>query len=811
MQTRNRSRVPLAAIGARLIRFGALFVLLAAILAACSGPEEVVNTEYILTTGIQDGYPVFLGVGDEINGQVNPTLHARAGETITVTLINGGEGSHQLVFEGVNAETEVVEKKGESASVTFTVPGSPIVLVYKDGNEEFAMLGMVGMLVIGAAPQVSAPENQSSDPSLYQWELALSAFQKGGCAACHVIPGVPNAIGTLGPDLSTAGDLAAEHLARADYTGSAATVEEYIEESIINPLIFTTPDCPTGPCQASLMPLTFGDSLSNEELRAVVKYLASLPEGAVAETGGDDTGTSLPVSDAPALTDEDFEWAKQTFFERCAGCHGTLRKGATGPALTPDVTIPKGTTALAAIIFNGTTRGMPDWGKQGFFTQEQTEIMATFLQMEPPAPPELSLQQMQDSWELVTPVDQRPTSPQTTRDWQNYFIVTLRDAGQVAIIDGDTYEIINTVDSGYAVHITRMSATGRYAYVIGRDGRLALIDLWMEKPEVVARVQTCYDARSVEVSKYDGEEGDYRDKYAITGCYWPPHFVILDGQTLEPLKVVSTRSYTYDTGEYHPEPRVASILASHYKPEWIVNVKETGQIWIVNYTDPYNPTIKMINAERFLHDGGLDSTHRFFLVAANQSNKIAVVDLLEGNLEALVDVGQVPHPGRGANWLDPEFGPVWTTPHLGEGSLVSIGTDPEGHPASAWKAVRTTPLPGGGSLFLKTHPNSKWIWVDMTLNSDPVLARTICVVAKANPSEVYKCWEIGDYGRAVHFEYNRNGTEVWVSLWGDASKPGETGEIVIYDDATLEEKARIPNLITPTGKFNVYNTLNDIY
>jgi nitrite reductase (NO-forming)/hydroxylamine reductase len=361
------------------------------------------------------------------------------------------------------------------------------------------------------------------------------------------------------------------------------------------------------------------------------------------------------------------------------------------------------------------------------------------------------------------------------------------------------------------VHITRMSATGRYAYVIGRDGKLALIDLWMEKPDKVAEVQLCYDARSVEVSKYNGEEGNFEDQYAIVGCYWPPHFAILDGQTLEPFKIVSTRSYTYDTEEYHPEPRVASILASHFKPEWIVNIKETGQIWIVNYTDVNNPTIKMIEAERFLHDGGLDSTKRYFLVAANQSNKIAVVDLLEEKLAALVEVDAIPHPGRGANWIDPEFGPVWSTSHLGDGAIVSIGTDPEGHPDSAWKAVRTTPLPGAGSLFIKTHPNSKWIWVDMTLNPDPVLARTICVIAKDNPTEVYKCWEAASYGRAVHFEYNRQGTEVWVSIWGDASKPGEVGEIVIYDDATLEEVARIPDLVTPTGKFNVYNTVNDVY
>jgi nitrite reductase (NO-forming)/hydroxylamine reductase len=287
--------------------------------------------------------------------------------------------------------------------------------------------------------------------------------------------------------------------------------------------------------------------------------------------------------------------------------------------------------------------------------------------------------------------------------------------------------------------------------------------------------------------------------------------VILNGQTLEPMKVVSTRSYTYDTGEYHPEPRVAAILASHFKPEWVVNIKETGQIWLVNYIDPYNPTIKMIESERFLHDGGLDASKRYFLVAANQSNRIAVVDLKEGKLTALVDTGKVPHPGRGANWIDPEFGPVWSTSHLGEPSIVSIGTDPEGHPDSAWKSVRTTTLPGAGSLFLKTHPKSNWIWVDMTLNSDPVLARTICVVAKSAPEKPFKCWEASTYGRAVHFDYNKAGTEVWVSIWGTADKPGETGEIVIYTDGTLEEKARIPDLITPTGKFNVFNTVNDIY
>ena len=35
----------------------------------------------------------------------------------------------------------------------------------------------------------------------------MAALQKGGCGACHVIPGVPGAAGTIGPDLTAIGDV----------------------------------------------------------------------------------------------------------------------------------------------------------------------------------------------------------------------------------------------------------------------------------------------------------------------------------------------------------------------------------------------------------------------------------------------------------------------------------------------------------------------------------------------------------------------------------------------------------------------------
>jgi mono/diheme cytochrome c family protein len=251
---------------------------------------------------------------------------------------------------------------------------------------------MKGIKFIQFGLVLSAPGRQPG--GLYDKELAVQAFQKGGCTACHAIPGVPGAVGTIGPDLSEIGAVVKARLEKGEYTGAAKTADEYLTESIEAPDAFISPACPSGPCANGLMPASLAQALSANELSAVVKYLAALPGGepaAATETGPGESASAAPLGEMPGLTNEEFAWARQTYFERCAGCHGTLRKGATGPALTPDKTLPKGTLGLAAIIFNGTTRGMPDWGKQGVLTQAQTETLANFLQNEPPAPPELSL------------------------------------------------------------------------------------------------------------------------------------------------------------------------------------------------------------------------------------------------------------------------------------------------------------------------------------------------------------------------------------------------------------------------------------
>jgi nitrite reductase (NO-forming) len=258
------------------VKFLISTVLLTAFIGACTIKNSLITSkEYVLTTEIRDGNLIFLGVSDEINGMANPTLRADPGQTITVTLINGGMGQHDITFPEVKASTAVVKEKGEEASVTFTVPNTHGEMEYYDNVANHAELGMRGVLLVGMTEQSSASAAPSSgDP------MVIAAFQKGACGSCHTIAGIPNAAGVIAPDLSNVHLAALKYFDSGSYTGKATTAEEYIHESILDPDLFVAPKCPTGACAPNIMPATLKDSLTADEINSIVEYLDALPDGA---------------------------------------------------------------------------------------------------------------------------------------------------------------------------------------------------------------------------------------------------------------------------------------------------------------------------------------------------------------------------------------------------------------------------------------------------------------------------------------------------------------------------------------------------
>ena len=512
---------------------------------------------------------------------------------------------------------------------------------------------------------------------------------------------------------------------------------------------------------------------------------------------------------APALSEAEFEKGKSIYFQRCAGCHGTLRKGATGKSLEPKATMKLGQTRLEKIITYGTEGGMNNF--DDILTKEEITLMAKYVQHEAPIPPEMSLALMKERHKVFVEPKDYPSKPMHGRNWENFFLVIERDVGKIAIIDGDTKEIVAHIPTGYAVHVLKTvehhdtlhaENAGRFWYVMGRDGMMTKVDLWaMPENMKVAQVQVAYDARDVAVS------GD--GKYVIGGGYWPPHFVIADAKTMEPLKVVSTRGVNVD-GEYVNESRVAAIYDTPMATSWLVAAKELGQMWQVDYSDLDNLNITKIDTAKYLHDGFYDPTGRYFQIAANASDKMVVVDTKTRKREAMIDVDKKPHPGPGANWIDPKCGPVSGTTHLGVGKVTFWGNDPVGHKDQAWKICAEVETDGAG-VFLRTHPKSDYVWADQTKHPEPEVQQSIQVISKKTREIVktIRLTETEGYA-AVHFEFNADGTEVWASVWNrkDSLKPN--GQIIIFDAKTLEEKARVKGLYAPTGKFNVHNRVNHV-
>jgi len=113
-----------------------------------------------------------------------------------------------------------------------------------------------------AARSAPAPQ-QDADPATAQ------AFTRGGCAACHTIPGVPGAAGLVGPNLAAIGTDASTRI-------SGLSAEGYLRQSILEPAAFIAPVCPNGDCPANVMPPNLSERLAGSDLDLIVAYLLTL-------------------------------------------------------------------------------------------------------------------------------------------------------------------------------------------------------------------------------------------------------------------------------------------------------------------------------------------------------------------------------------------------------------------------------------------------------------------------------------------------------------------------------------------------------
>jgi nitrite reductase (NO-forming) len=140
-----------------------LFLAVALVLAACSPaapaesepvesePEEAVQADvrYTLKTATEGSQYLFIGVGGEIDGQVNPDLVANVGDTVVITLVNDDGRSHDIMIDEFNVATPVFGERGREETISFTADEAGTFFYYCSvGNHRRA--GMEGQLIVSS-------------------------------------------------------------------------------------------------------------------------------------------------------------------------------------------------------------------------------------------------------------------------------------------------------------------------------------------------------------------------------------------------------------------------------------------------------------------------------------------------------------------------------------------------------------------------------------------------------------------------------------------------------------------------------------
>jgi nitrite reductase (NO-forming) len=134
--------------------------------AASAGVAYIPDMRYTLRSGIAEGRMVYIGVGGEIEGKVNPVLTAVDGQVVQLTLINGEGAAHDIVFPDQDSRSPRVTGKGASTTIAFRA-GKSGDFVYFCGVAGHRQAGMEGQFIVTQrpAPQMVVEADISREPN----------------------------------------------------------------------------------------------------------------------------------------------------------------------------------------------------------------------------------------------------------------------------------------------------------------------------------------------------------------------------------------------------------------------------------------------------------------------------------------------------------------------------------------------------------------------------------------------------------------------------------------------------------------------
>ncbi|GAB4262367.1 MAG: cytochrome D1 domain-containing protein [Methylomicrobium sp.] len=492
------------------------------------------------------------------------------------------------------------------------------------------------------------------------------------------------------------------------------------------------------------------------------------------------TGIGLLLSSHSALAENDAAKAHELYQQNCASCHGSDHGGYLAPALNAETLKGRSPTALRSLIMTGSfdTLMPPFYGR---LTDDEIRLLVNHLQSTPKlANPAWTIDDMKASLKVyVKDETQLPAKPSYSIDsMDNVIGVAARgkygrgEGSKAVFINSVTHEKIGEVGTATAAHIIEFNpANPRWAYVKTDTAEIYKIDLY--SMQAVRSIKTGFNGPGIGISR-DG-------KYIMSGSFVPHNAVILDAETLEPLK-------TFELEGVDPDGKMVTsdsgmIIGTPYADIFAIALENAGQVWVVDLKDGF-PVTKITDVGRHLHDAFLTHGGKKLMVASYDDSIVAAIDLEERKLIKKLPAGCVPHVGGGSAVVV-------------DGRTLGFGTnfgDCDKTVVSVWdldtmEVVKQVPV-SGGTESPAAHANAPYVAVDII--SKDRRARTIQLIDKKS-LEVVKTLDVG--GHAYFPEYSADGKFLYVS----AGYSGD--EVVVYDSTSLKKVASIA-MESPAGIFS---------
>jgi len=487
------------------------------------------------------------------------------------------------------------------------------------------------------------------------------------------------------------------------------------------------------------------------------------------------TGLLLSAGSVHAGTD-----MHQLFQDNCASCHGSDHGGFLAPALNSTTLKGRSPTALRSLIMTGSfgTLMPPFYGR---LSDENIRGLVDHIQSTPKLDnPPWTIEDMKQSLKVyVKDESQLPSAPTYKIDSTDDLIGVAargkhgRGAGAKAVfINSKSHQIVGEIPTGVAAHIIDFNpANPRWAYVKTDSAEIFKVDLY--SMQAVRSIKTGFNGPGLGVSR-DG-------KYLMAGSFVPHTAVILDADTLEPLKLFELEGIDPDGNMVSSDSGM--IIGSPYADIFAIALENAGQVWVIDLEEGF-PVTKIKNVGRHLHDAFLTHKGRKLMIASYDDSIVAVIDLKDRKVIKKLAGGCVPHVGGGAAVKV-------------DGRTLGFGTNfgtCEKTVVSVWdldkmELIKEVPV-SGGTESPAAHANAPYVAVDIITKDRR--ARTIQLIDKKT-LEVVKTLDVG--GHAYFPEYSADGKFLYVS----AGYAGD--EVVVYDSFSLKKVATI-QMESPAGIFS---------